>query len=248
MIDLSSYFHKVSYINLEEDIQKKKYFEKEIQKSSFLSNNCRRYDAVIGKYIDIRLIPDSIITTKAKNDIIEKKQKTYGISLTYGSLACALSHHLIYQECKNHHKPFCIFEDDIIIDDNFDKNLNSLIVEISNNNYAYDIIYLGYNEIPGFQKKIINNVVSEPRGLITGLYGYILSNRGAQKLLDNVFPLYKQIDSCISDHRDKFDLLCATNKFVHVRTDFGSKTQLDASCKNVHTEVGPYSEWHKLFQ
>lgn len=246
MINIASYFHKVCYINLEEDVQKKKYFEKEIQKSDFLASHCRRYDAVIGKYIDIRLIPDSIITTKAKNDIIEKKQRTYGISLTYGSLACALSHHLIYQECKSQHKPFCIFEDDIIIDNNFDKNLNALLEDVSKR--TYDIIYLGYNEIPGFQKKVINNIVSEPRGLITGLYGYIVSNRGAQKLLDNIFPLYKQIDSCISDHRDKFELLCATHKFVNVRTDFGSKTQLDSSCKNIHTEIGPYSDWHKLFQ
>lgn len=247
MIDLDSYFYKVCYINLEEDIQKKKYFEKEIEKSPFLSKHCRRYDAVIGKYIDIRLVPDSIVTTKAKNDIIEKQQKTYGISLTYGSLACALSHHLIYQECKNQHKPFCIFEDDIIIDHHFDENLANLLNAIDNN-HSYDIIYLGYNEIPGFQKRIIDNVVSEPRGLITGLYGYIISNRGAQKLLDNVFPLYKQIDSCISDHRDKFDLLCATKKFVNVKTDFGSKTQLDASCKNIHNSVGPYSDWYKLFQ
>jgi hypothetical protein len=247
MIHLPSYFHKVSYINLEEDVQKKQYFEKEIQKSKFLSEHCHRYDAVMGKYLDIRLIPESIITTKAKNDIIEKKQRTYGISLTYGSLACALSHHLIYQECKSQNKPYCIFEDDIIIDNNFDNNLIAILEE-TKNNQTYDIIYLGYNEIPGFQKKIINNVISEPRGLITGLYGYIISNRGAQKLLDNIFPLYKQIDSCISDHRDKFDLLCATHKFVNVRTDFGSKTQLDASCKNIHSGIGPYSDWYKLFQ
>lgn len=247
MIDLSTYFHTVCYINLEEDVQKKTYFETEIQKSNFLSNHCHRYDAVIGKYIDIRLIPESIVTTKAKNDIIEKKQKTYGISLTYGSLACALSHHLIYQDCQQQNKPFCIFEDDIIIDETFDNNLN-LVLNAIPHNYDYDIIYLGYNEIPGFQKKIIDNVLSEPRGLITGLYGYIVSNQGAKKLLNTIFPLYKQIDSCISDHREKFNLLCATNKFVHVRTDFGSKTQMDASCKNIHTKVDLYSDWYKLFQ
>lgn len=248
MVDLNKYFDKVCYINLEEDSKKKQYFETEIKKSVFLSEHCHRYDAVVGKYIDIRLIPDYIVTTKAKNDIIEKKQKTYGISLTYGSLACALSHHLIYQECQNSHKPFCVFEDDIIIDENFDHNLSLLLSTVQSKSYNYDIIYLGYNEIPGFQKKIIDDVISEPRGLITGLYGYIVSSSGAKKLLNTIFPLYKQIDSCISDQRDKFDLLCATTKFVQVRTDFGSKTQMDASCKNIHSQIDQYSEWYKLFQ
>lgn len=248
MIDLYKYFDKVCYINLEEDKKKREYFEKEIQKSTFLSQACRRYEAVIGRYLDIRLVPDSIVTPKAKNDIIEKKQKNYGISLTYGSLACALSHHLIYQECQHSNKPFFVFEDDIIINHDFDKDLLEVLNYIHENKYTYDIVYLGYNQIPGFQKKIINDIISEPRGLITGLYGYIVSNKGAKKLLDTIFPLYKQIDSCISDNRHQFDLLCSSKNIIHVKTDFGSKTQLDASCKNVHSDITVHSEWYKLFQ
>jgi GR25 family glycosyltransferase involved in LPS biosynthesis len=248
MIDLYKYFEKICYINLEEDKKKKEYFEKEILKSQFLSKMCHRYEAVIGKYLDIRLVPDAIVTPKAKNDIIAKKQKSYGISLTYGSLACALSHHLIYQECQNSHKPFFVFEDDIIIDENFDRDLSNVLDMVQSSRYSYDILYLGYNEIPGFQKKVINDIISEPRGLITGLYGYIVSSKGAKKLLDTIFPLYKQIDSCISDNRDKFELLCSTKNIIHVKTDFGSKTQLDASCKNIHNDITAYSEWYKLFQ
>lgn len=247
-MNLYSFFDKIYYINLEEDKHKKTYFEKEITKSSFLSSTCKRYDAVIGRYLDIRLVPNSIITDKAKNDIIAKKQKTYGISLTYGSLACALSHHLIYQECQNAHKPFLVLEDDIIIDENFDSDLLQIMKHAVNSGMQYDILYLGCNEIPGFHKKIIDDILSKPMGLITGTYGYILSNSGAKKLLNTIFPLYKQIDSCISDHRDKFDLLCSTKKIVHVKTDFGSKTQLDASCTNIHNEIPEYSEWYKLFQ
>lgn len=247
-MDLYRYFDKIYYINLEEDFKKRKYFETEIQKSTFLSKSCKRYEAVMGKNLDIRLIPESIVTTKAKNDVIAKKQKLYGISLTYGSLACALSHNLIYQECQNSNKPFFLLEDDVVIYDNFDENLSNLLDQIEQNSLSFDILYLGYNEIPGFQKKIINDFVSRPRGLITGLYGYIISNTGAKKLLDYIFPLYKQIDSCISDNADKFDLLCATHKILDVNVSFGSKTQMDASCKNAYSHNTEYSEWYKLFQ
>lgn len=248
MIQLNKFFDKIYYINLQEDKNKKEYFEKEIAKSSFLQSHCHRYEAVVGKYLDIRLVPDTIVTTRAKNDIIAQKQKTYGISLTYGALACALSHNLIYQECQNAKKPFLVLEDDIIIDNTFDNDLVQLLEEVTHNDIKYDILYLGCNEIPGFQKKIINDVISEARGLITGTYGYIVSNTGAKKLLETIFPLYKQIDSCISDNAHKLKLFCSTKKLIHVKTDFGSKTQLDASCKNVHSEIGPYSEWYKLFQ
>jgi GR25 family glycosyltransferase involved in LPS biosynthesis len=248
MIDLYTYFDKNYYINLDEDKNKKVYFEKEVKKSKFLSKTCKRYEAVVGKFLDIRLVPDYIVTNKAKNDIIAKKQRVYGISLTYGSLACALSHHLIYQECQDSHKPFLVLEDDIIINENFDNDLARVLEEIEVNNHIFDILYLGCNEIPGFQKKVINNIVSKPRGLITGTYGYVLSNTGAKKLLNTIFPLYKQIDSCISDNVDKFDLLCSTRKIVNVRTDFVSRTQLDASCSNILISPEEYSDWYKLFQ
>lgn len=248
MIDIYKFFEHTYYINLEEDKHKKEYFEKEILKSEFLKLNAKRYEAVVGKFIDIRLIPSTIVTDKAKNDIILKKQRTYGISLTYGSLACALSHYLIYQECQYAKKPFLVLEDDIIIDDNFDKDLAITLENAMQVNSNFDILYLGCNEIPGFSKKLINNIISQPLGLITGTYGYIVSNKGAKKLLDTIFPLYKQIDSCISDNTSKFELLCSTKKIVRVKTDFVSKTQLDASCNNVYGNMPVYSEWHKLFQ
>lgn len=249
-MSILNYFEKVYFINLDEDTNKRIYFEKEIKKSS-LSTKCTKYTAVIGKYLDIRLIPSTIISESAKNDVLLKKQKTYGISLTYGSLACALSHYFIYQECSKSKKPYLIFEDDIIIDNTFDDNLANIISNIKDKNY--DIVYLGYNEIPGFAKNDINNVISKPRGLITGLYGYIISPKGSQKLIESIFPLNKQIDSSISDNSELFDLYCSKKNLVRVRTDFGSKTQMTASCNNEykHSQIllkDNIDSWEKLFQ
>lgn len=247
MSNLLNYFDKAYYINLDEDVKKKQYFEEEIKKS-YVHRICKRFDAVIGKYLDIRLIPDTIITQHAKNEVLEKKQKVYGISLTYGSLACALSHYFIYKECAVATKPYLIFEDDAILDREFDHHLSGILKAIPDD---YDILYLGYNEIPGFGKDKISEFISKPKGLITGLYGYILSNSGAKKLLGTIFPLNKQIDSSISDNIGKFTTYCSTQRIVGVRVDFGSKTQQKASCSNIHTydsyDGKTKTSWDKLF-
>lgn len=250
---ITNFFDKIYYINLDEDTNKKKYFETEIQKSQ-LSKVCSKYPAISGKYLDLRLIPDGFISDNAKQDILLQKQKIYGISLTFGSLACALSHYLIYKECSLSNKPFLIFEDDIIIDKNFDHSLSLVLNDLLQQKY-FDILYLGYNEIPGFVKNPLTTNLAKPSGLITGLYGYSISPNGAKKLLNHIFPLNKQIDSSISDNMDKFVTFCSSKKIVNVRIDFGSKTQQNKSCEN-HINFIPdpihydhqKDNWYKLFQ
>lgn len=248
-MNIIDYFDKICYINLDEDITKKEYFEKEIKKS-IVSNKCERYTAVIGKYLDIRLIPDSIITKNAKNDILLKKQKTYGVSLTYGSLACALSHYFLYNDCQTSSAPYLIFEDDVILDQDFDNYLYRIVLEASR--IDYDILYLGYNEIPGFHKEYISDYLSKPTGLITGMYAYVITPKGAEKLLRTIFPLNKQIDSSISDNGEKFNKLCSTKKLASARIDFGSKTQQEHSCINAYSFdfqqiKNKPDNWNRLF-
>lgn len=249
-MNIVDYFGKIYYINLDEDTIKREYFEQEIKKS-VINDRCERYTAVIGKYLDIRLIPDTIITKNAKNDILLKKQKTYGVSLTYGSLACALSHYFLYTDCSQSDKPYLIFEDDVILSDEFDIYLYNILMEITNTNY--DILYLGYNEIPGFNKKAISKHLAKPTGLITGMYAYIVTPQGAKKLLNTIFPLNKQIDSSISDNGEAFNKICSDKRIAGVRVDFGSKTQMDTSCINAHSfdtntiRIRKQDNWEKLF-
>lgn len=244
------FFDKIYYINLDEDINKKEYFEQEITKSS-ISKICKKYPAVAGKNLDIRLVPDGFISESAKVDILLKQQKTYGVSLTFGSLGCALSHYFIYKECSQSKKPFLIFEDDIIIDNSFDNKLTNVLKDL--NNHLFDILYLGYNEIPGFNKVKYSSFLSKPSGLITGMYAYIISPFGAQKLIKHIFPLDRQIDSSISHNLDKFTVFCSTDKVVNVRVDFGSKTQQSESCNNSSSygifdnHIMKNDNWNKLF-
>jgi GR25 family glycosyltransferase involved in LPS biosynthesis len=236
-------FEKIYCINLDEDEKKKDFFSEQINKT-LIGNNYYRFSAIDGKNLNIENIDDTIITDYARKCILEKKQKVFGITLTYGSLACALSHRTIWQECSVSKKPFLIFEDDIIPI----KNFNSIFTKILNTLYTvdYDLLYLGYNEIPGFKKELINNVISKPSGLITGNYAYIVSPAGAKKLLSTIFPLNKQFDSSISDNIKSLNLLCSTSKLISASLSFGSKTQRANSCINYIQKQD--DQWMRLFR
>jgi len=236
-------FEKIYYVNLDEDKQKNKFFIQQINKTNY-KNKCERFSAVSGKNIDINTIDDSIITQNARDSIVSLKQRVFGISLTYGSLGCALSHKKIWEECMMSSKPYLIFEDDIIPHSNFNFLFNQVTDQLSS--IDYDIFYIGYNEIPGFKKAKIDNVISKPSGLITGTYGYIVSPKGASKLL-SIFPLTKQIDSSISDNLHKFNVYCSTTKLVNASASFGSKTQKNNSCVN-HIQKNNNDQWDKLFK
>lgn len=239
MIDLL----KIYYINLDSDVKKNNFFLEQVGKTC-LKNRCERYPAIDGTSIDINKIDDTIITNSARQSIISQKQKVYGVSLTYGSLGCALSHKKIWEKCASSNNTYLIFEDDIIPHSNFDNIFNQVLSQL--NNIKYDIFYLGYNEIPGFRKTKINDVISKPAGLITGMYGYLVSPKGAQQLL-SIFPLNKQIDSSISDNLKNISAYCSTTKLLSANISFGSKTQRSASCKN---NIQKYTDnrWNRLFQ
>lgn len=236
-------FDTIYYVNLDEDTSKNIFFLDQIAKTC-LKGNCIRFPAVSGKEIDIDLIGDEIITKHGRNSIIQKKQKTFGISLTYGSLGCALSHKKIWEECQNKTKPYLILEDDAVPHKEFNNIFKSIVNKLSS--IQYDIFYIGYNQIPGFKKVKIDNVISKPSGLITGTYGYIVHPDGAKKLL-SIFPIDKQIDSSISANLNKFKVYCSTTQIIHASGKFGSKTQRDKSCINNIQKTQPFDNWNKLF-
>lgn len=233
-----NYFEKIYCINLDNDTEKLSYFNNELLKTNI--KNYERFAAIDGSKLDLSLIDSTIITNHSRSNIKSKHQKVFGISLTFGSLGCALSHKKIFEECQHSSKPFLIFEDDIIVE----KNFTNIFEQIIQRSPEYDILYLGYNEIGGFRKKKIDDLLSVPSGLITGLYGYMLSPTGAKKLLSTIFPLNKQIDSSICDNSSRLNLLCSTERILGVTHQFGSKTQRNKSCENIYA----VDDWDKLFK
>lgn len=232
---LCSYFDKVYCISIDGEKTRQQHI-RNLFDASELKNCLQIFNAVNGKKIDIRIISNQIITQSARNDIESLKQQHYGISLTYGSLGCALSHYLIYKECAKSTKPFLIFEDDISIDKTqFDTQLDDIIKNTIKLRLVYDILYLGLHKLQCLKKHhVLSEFLCKPSGCMYGTFGMIVTPYGAKKILDIVFPLTYQIDGSIARNSSKLNILATIDDIVDHSHNFGSLTQREASCINLN--------------
>lgn len=232
---LCNFFNRVLYISLPESTQRHDNIKFQFANSQ-LGSCLQRFNAVNGKNIDIRLISDKLLTEHGKKDILDGITKRFGITLSYGGLGCALSHYLIYDECKKANKPYLIFEDDIEIIDDFDNQLTNLIKDLET--IDYDIVYLGLHNIPSLNKSDrISNMLYKPSGMTCGTYGMIVSNTGAEKILKMIFPISIQIDSEISNSKRYLKVYATNIDLVKHTHNFGSTIQREGGFSNKIQEM-----------
>jgi glycosyl transferase family 25 len=160
--------------------------------------NITRINAVYGKNLSSREI---------------KKNTSFVCSkmCTYSTIGCAMSHKKAWETfLKSGHEFGLIFEDDIYMEDNFKHELKQKMKNVPND---LDILYLGcavgckdkdkynldnmlcgklYNS-KGFRR--INKDIIVPDTPL-GLHAYILSRKGAEKLLNSIAntKIYTHID------------------------------------------------------
>jgi len=190
---------KIYYINLDKRKDRDENVKQQLAKTN-LSQYAKRISAVNGSLINMQNIKSNIITEKGRYDIMTNhKNKMKGISLTKGALGCALSHRHIWHDIINNNiSEALILEDDITFVDNFTQKLDSILSDARS--YNYDVLFLGYH--PATLKYIIShNATLLKSKKIYGLFGYIVTNNGAKKLLE-AFPISYQIDTEISKIND----------------------------------------------
>ena len=166
-------------INLKQDSQKK--MQMQIQLNKF------RLKADFVEAVDGRNLGE-----EEKNRVYDHQKtiRSIGRGLTDGEIGCALSHQKIYKKIVEQKIPYVvIFEDDAILCKDFLK-----IVKLSVNKLDdFDILLLGYNAFEEDKQLPLTNWGSVNLGsgyvakrLTTwgyGTYGYIISLKGAKKIL-----------------------------------------------------------------
>jgi len=194
--------NKIYMINLE---RKKHVADNSLQKLKNLTDyneenlftKIQIYKAVDGHLLDKETINNNT-TLKVKYTL--KNPSSYDDIRSVGEIGCYLSHTNIWREIVNNNYNNCIiFEDDVIPDKNYEK----IIKYIQNVPDDYDIAYLGW-----WTRKNMNNINKNSKWLYTinnsvkpnvlGLYAYIISNKGAKKLLSKAFPIDVQLDTYVS--------------------------------------------------
>ena len=108
--------------------------------------------------------------------------------LPKGSLGCALSHIGAWKQVvQRGWKYGLIFEDDVILTDTFAEDLRARMPEVPPD---FDLLYLGSGlTAPHHVRAFVSTHVFEPHYPREGMYAYVVSARGARKLLKHLFPI-----------------------------------------------------------
>lgn len=219
-------FDDIIYINLEHRKDREKNVLTQLKKIK--NSKIHKINAIYGNKLVMENISEKLINKKGKDDAFNNNLPV-GIPLTKGAIGCALSHREAYiYIIKNNLNAALIIEDDITIDDNFMEKINELN---DNKPNTYDIIYLGYHNATN-KYIYINYDKFSKAYIVYGLFGYIVTYIGAQKLLD-IFPINKQIDTEISLHFDKINafIVNPNNRIIfseesNIYSKFGTDIQI----------------------
>lgn len=187
---------KIFYINLDRRPDRNTNVQNFLQQFN-LQLIAQRISAVDGSKLNLDHVPKTIISEKGIHDAKDKSKKT-GIPLTPGGIGCALSHRTVWEHIITQNlKSALILEDDIRVEQDFHNKLNKIMNSVKG--LDYDVLFLGYHpaSLKYLDTKLINNMfVRSPRTY--GLFGYVVSKKGAEKLL-KIFPIDVQIDTAISE-------------------------------------------------
>jgi len=148
-------------------------------------------------------------------------------------IGCALSHISIYKKIiENNVQAAIILEDDTIID----KEIYAVEEIIESLPDKWDLLLLGHSDTPNgiqstcktwIQKNILNNYsIAKPLTTVGGAYGYAITAKGAEKLLNATKTLHRTIDNYTGDHTT-VDLYAIYPNIVRVNFKLGSSIQKD---------------------
>jgi GR25 family glycosyltransferase involved in LPS biosynthesis len=182
------------YINLDRRKERNKHFLSEIKKSKIISSRIKRFSAVDGFQLDIKNISNNILTEKSKSELLDKN-KTFGISLTYGAVGCALSHYELYKKCIDANEDFLILEDDVTVDPIIDKYLEDYI-----DYFKYDLLYFGFHRHSHTELKKVHPLINRITGNVWGTFAYVVTPNFCKYCIEKIFPISIQFDSEISKH------------------------------------------------
>ena len=194
-------FDSVYYINLDKRPHRRSQIETQVARLKGLVRETIRVSAVDGSRLSS--IDPQVVSFQGRADL-RNPSKKFGLTLTRGAVGCAMTHKYIWEDVATTKKDLVlILEDDAVILPDFRKKISSIISELP---ATWDILYLGSGggggrgdpaplTLRNSGKKSISPHLAQPASRIYGLFGYVINWRGAERLLNRVFPLRYQIDT-----------------------------------------------------
>lgn len=161
---------------------------------------------------------DPILLSSLENEI-----RNQYVEMTPQEVAIALSHIDIWKliAC-GEHRYSLVLEDDVIFHRSFSCDLSRAwteLMKISDPSNDFDILYLSYKEVRmGAKKHQISQELFRPKCGLWQLSGYVLSKKGAKKLL-SLLPVKGPIDLWMNLQFQKLDVLATGKSLIEQRLD-----------------------------
>lgn len=197
---------KIYIINLESRSDRKQQIETQLKTQNI--TNYEFIKAINGKELNV----DDL----QKQNIISKSDLKKGV---YG---CYLSHYNVLQKIVNdpNVQYGIIFEDDIILSDNFIEKFNRIVTTIQNTQASWDILYLDINCFNDKCKKgnYISPTIYYSEEMIWGAQAYLVNKDVAKKLLNILMPIKTPYDVELMEqcHGNSLKCLVLNEKIIHV--------------------------------
>lgn len=193
--DINKYFDNIYCLNLE---KRKDRWVKVSEQFKRFSINVERFNAIDGS-----LIPDRDFELVNPDKISGEEASILGIMENKNALACLLSHiNIIKDAKKNNYKRILIFEDDIMLSNDFEIEIS----KISKLNWK--LLYLGASQFNWSGIEIKNGYYLSKNTL--GTFAYAIDSSIYDIILEVLETKRKSVDNLLSEVQDKIYGQCYT--------------------------------------
>lgn len=155
-----------------------------------------------------------------------ERVRTRVIEMTQQEIAVALSHIHVWQLVARGESPYTlVLEDDVCFRRDFARRLDrawSAAVGSGGCRDSFDVLYLSYKEVlTGVERKQVSPDLFRPLHGLWQLSGYVVSARGAQRLLESL-PVRGPVDLWINHQFSSLEVFATQSSIVDQRRDFRS--------------------------
>lgn len=218
--------HEYYFVNLDRRVDRLEYIQGEINKSEILKSNIKKWTGVDGRDVNPSFMPRSFLSKRAYTDIMSGKPVISGLSVTPGGLGFYLTHTKILDYVVEEGKTVFVMDDDILIHKNFDNLLPEILSELPKD---FDFCYLGYYDTK-YERIPVSNALFKPKGQFCGPHAYIVSPKGAAKILKMIYPIEIQLDSRLYQLQNTVDYYAAYDRLAMYVDKYETDIQHEPGC------------------
>lgn len=241
-INISKNISKIYAINLDRQVTRWKNLKKEasnqkVKNRKTLLDFITRISAIDGSKIETDKFASSEVNklySLKEHFFIDPdprlshlvRSKEIKIGMTSAEIAVALSHIKVWKEIVTNNIPFSlIMEDDVFFEKSFADIVNKAWSELpveTTGDKSFDILYLSFKEVDNkAEKETYSENLFRPIRGFWWLSGYVLSFRGAKKLIDSL-PICGPVDMWMNIQFQNLQAFSTNSSIIEQRTDLDS--------------------------